>query len=59
MRKLFAVVLLGLLTVAQPARADDPAATFLVKLFINVCTPNMGQPDKIRAWANEHHLQAT
>ena len=42
----------------QAAVAADPAADFLTKLFTDVCVPNMGRPDKVRAWANEKRLQA-
>jgi hypothetical protein len=46
------------LIVLQIATASaDAAADFVVKLFTEVCVPNMGQPDKIRAWADQQHLQ--
>ena len=41
---------------SQPAAAGEPAADFLTKLFLEVCVPNMGRPDKVRAWANERRL---
>jgi len=41
---------------APPARAADPAANFLVRLFAEVCVPNMGQPSKVRDWANQKRL---
>jgi hypothetical protein len=44
-----------LLVAVQPATAD-PAATFLTKLFIDVCVPNLRQPAKVREWAEQHHL---
>jgi len=53
-RTLAAVALL--LTAVQPAEAIDPAAEFLTKLFMNVCVPNLGQPAKVREWAEQHHL---
>jgi hypothetical protein len=28
-----------------------------VRLFLNVCIPNVGQPEKVRAWAKEKNLQ--
>jgi hypothetical protein len=46
-----------LLAAVQPAAAIDPAAEFLSKLFINVCVPNLGQPTKVREWAEQHHLE--
>jgi hypothetical protein len=33
------------------------SANFLVKLFMDVCIPDVGAPQKVRAWAEEHHLQ--
>jgi hypothetical protein len=44
-----------LLIAVQPATAD-PAAAFLTKLFIDVCVANLGQPAKVREWAEQHHL---
>lgn len=41
---------------AIPVRASDPAANFLVRLFSEVCVPNMGQPGKVRDWANQKRL---
>jgi hypothetical protein len=41
---------------ATPGRAADPAANFLVRLFAEVCVPNMGQPGKVRDWANQKRL---
>jgi hypothetical protein len=48
--------LAGLLTATLPAAAD-PAADFLAKLFITVCVPNLGQPMKVRDWAEQRRLQ--
>ena len=56
-RLLIITTSLGMLLLTQPAPADGPPASFLVQLFMNVCIPNIGQPEKIRAWANEKHLQ--
>jgi len=39
------------------AAADDPKANTVLHLFLDACIPNMGQPDKIRAWAEGQHLQ--
>lgn len=36
--------------------AADAQAGFVTKLFIDACVPNMSQPTKIRAWAEDHHL---
>lgn len=51
---LLAVLFVGAST---SARADDPNANFVMRLFIDACVANMGQPDKTRAWAAERHLQ--
>ena len=39
------------------ARAEDAKANTVLRLFIDACIPGMGQPDKVRAWATEQHLQ--
>lgn len=39
------------------AKAADPGASFVTKLFIDACVPNMGQPAKVQAWAEAHQLQ--
>jgi hypothetical protein len=36
--------------------AADPGATIITKLYIDVCVPNMGKPDQVRAWAADKHL---
>lgn len=36
--------------------ATDAAADFVVKLFTNVCIPNIGQPANVRAWVEQQHL---
>jgi hypothetical protein len=46
----------ALVAVVQPARAADPAAQLLAKLFTTVCIPNLGQPTRVREWAQERHL---
>jgi hypothetical protein len=43
--------------VPLPALADDPKANTVLHVFMDACIPNMGQPDKIRAWAEDQHLQ--
>src|SRR5215469_12173479 len=30
----------------------------IVRLFITVCIPNVGEPDNVRAWAADQHLEA-
>ena len=50
------IVLLALSGIPNSAVAEDASANFLVKLFATVCIPNVGQPDKVRAWAAEKHL---
>jgi hypothetical protein len=39
------------------ARAGDPKANALLRLFSEACVSSMGQPDKVRAWATEQRLQ--
>ncbi len=52
-------ILIAVLVVSAPAStlADEPNANFVLRLFIDACVPNMGQPEKTRAWAAERHLQ--
>lgn len=50
-------MLLALSAAAKAAVADDAAANFLTKLFITACIANAGQPDKVRAYASDRHLQ--
>jgi hypothetical protein len=45
-----------ILAACYPALAADPAANFVVKLFMDVCIPNIGQPANVRTWAEQHHL---
>jgi hypothetical protein len=52
-----AAAVVALSAIVQSATDADPAAQFLVKLFTTVCIPNLGQPTKVREWAQEHHLQ--
>jgi len=51
------LVVFSTLLQSQPVVAGEAAADFLTKLFIDVCIPNMGNPDKVREWANEKHLE--
>lgn len=51
------MLLLGITAAAPPASVStDPGASFVTKLFIDACVPNMGQPAKVRAWAENHYL---
>jgi hypothetical protein len=52
-----ATAVAALLAVVEPATAADPAAQLLAKLFITACIPSLGQPLKVREWAQEQHLQ--
>jgi len=45
-----------LLSTFQSVAIADPAAEFLTKLFITVCVPNLGQPARVREWAQGHQL---
>jgi hypothetical protein len=52
------------LVLAVPAWATEPtteptvsAANFAVKIFLEACVPNMGEPQKVRTWAESKHLQ--
>lgn len=42
---------------SHAAFAADPAAGFVVGLFAKACVPNMGQPSKVQAWADDWHLR--
>lgn len=55
-RKLALLPFVWLALGCEPAFAADPAAAFVVGLFMKACVPNMGQPRKIEAWADERHL---
>jgi hypothetical protein len=50
-------LLICVLWQSQRVAAGEPSADFLTKLFMDVCVPNMGHPDKVRQWANERHLE--
>ena len=44
--------------VALPRGAAAEAdADFLTKLFVDACVPNMGRPDKVRAWATKRRFK--
>jgi hypothetical protein len=57
MRSVLLLVVLAVSATPQSAIADDASANFLLRLFMSVCIPNVGQPEKVRAWAAEKHLQ--
>jgi hypothetical protein len=52
----FAAAATLILATISPVAAADPAAEFLTKLFTDVCVSNLGQPTKVREWAEQHHL---
>lgn len=50
-------LLLGVtLALGSQAASADPAAAFVVGMFMRICVPSMGQPSKVQAWADELHL---
>jgi hypothetical protein len=57
MRRAWLIALFAAVIGPASAAGADPAANVLVKLFMDVCIPDVGQPQKVRAWAEEHHLQ--
>lgn len=52
-----AVAVSSFLISASFALANDPGANLVTKLFIDACLPNMGHPEKVRAWAEANRLQ--
>jgi hypothetical protein len=38
------------------AVAEDASASFVTRLFMNVCIPNVGRPESVRAWVLEKKL---
>ena len=58
MRSVWLFVLLAAIVTPEPAAGEDAAASFIVRLFVTVCLPNAGQPEKVRAWAADQHLEA-
>ncbi|WP_176059546.1 hypothetical protein [Paraburkholderia sp. BCC1876] len=55
-RKLVLVLGVTSALASHHALAADPAAGFLVGLFMKVCVPNMGRPSGVEAWADGWHL---
>jgi hypothetical protein len=58
MRSVWLFVLLAAIVIPGSAAGEDASANFIVQLFITACIPNVGQPDKVRAWAADQHLEA-
>lgn len=56
MRRLILTSLLVVGITSTTAVADDASASFVTRLFINVCVPNVGQAENVRAWALEKKL---
>jgi hypothetical protein len=50
--------LLAAIVTPASAAGEDASANFIVRLFVTVCIPNVGQPERVRAWAAEQHLDA-
>jgi hypothetical protein len=57
LRRVWLIVLVAAVVPPASAEGGDASANFLVKLFMEVCIPDVGTPQKVRAWAEEHHLQ--
>ena|SRR5437667_2839888 len=57
MRRVWLIALFAAVVSPGSAAGGDASANFLVKLFMDVCIPDVGAPQKVRAWAEEHHLQ--
>jgi hypothetical protein len=55
-RRLILTSLLVVGITSTTAVADDASASFVTRLFINVCVPNVGLAEKVRAWALEKKL---
>jgi hypothetical protein len=60
-RRLCAAILAAwapsLLAMAAEAPSPEPSPDYdFKKLFVEACMDNLGHPEKVRAWAEEHHL---
>jgi hypothetical protein len=55
-RRLFLAFLFAVACFSKTAIADDPAASFVARMFMDVCIPNVGRPENVRAWALEKKL---
>jgi hypothetical protein len=49
-------IAIALMLIAVQPVAADPAAAYVTKIFIDACIANLGQPTKVREWAEQHHL---
>jgi len=58
MRTAWLFALLAAVVTSESAAGEDASANFIVRLFITVCIPNVGQPENVRAWAADQHLKA-
>jgi hypothetical protein len=56
MRRLVLTSVLAVGIASTTAAAHDSSSSFVTQLFINVCIPNVGQPQNVRAWAREKKL---
>jgi hypothetical protein len=56
--KLHFVLPLVLLGSMAQAAAEDTNAAYLQRLFAAACLANLGNPEKTRIWAVDHHLAA-
>jgi hypothetical protein len=50
------VVVLTIGSYSATARAEDSNGSLLMRLFENICIPNMGRPEKVRAFAEAQKL---
>jgi hypothetical protein len=57
MRSVVGILVVGLIAAPPSMAADDASANFLTRLYMTVCIPNVGQPENVRAWAADKHLQ--
>jgi hypothetical protein len=58
MRKaVFALIVAIITTPVRAADEGDGQANYLTRLYMAACIPNMGHPERVRAWAEDHHLQ--
>jgi hypothetical protein len=46
----------AVVSASTPAFATDASANFVTRLFIDVCIPNVGRPENVRAWALDRKL---
>lgn len=58
MRSVWPFLLLAAVVTPASAAEEDTSANFIVRLFVAACIPNVGQPENVRAWAADQHLEA-